>query len=54
MSAKASKQEQIKKDFLGSLLSLDKDQISEFINQKGKEPKKIKPFICLPSKEKEA
>lgn len=54
MSSKSSKQEEIKNNFLMSLLSVSRDQLTEFINQKGKDPKKIKPFICLPSKEKEA
>lgn len=54
MSVKSPKQEEIKNNFLGSLLSVEREQLTEFINQKGKDPKKIKPFICLPSKEKEA
>lgn len=39
--------EQKKKDFLKELMAIDKDQMSEFIKSKGKEPKMIKPFICL-------
>lgn len=39
--------EKNKKDFLSMLLSVDKDDLSDFIKNKGREPKKIKPFICL-------
>lgn len=53
MSSKIPKQNEIKNNFLGSLLDISREQLTEFINQKGKDPKKIKPFICLPSKEKE-
>lgn len=36
-----------KSEFLSMLLSTDKDQLQEFIKNKGREPKMIKPFICL-------
>lgn len=39
--------EEKKKDFLQMLVSIDRDQLTDFIKSKGKEPKKIKPFICL-------
>lgn len=39
--------EEKKKDFLEMLISVDREQLSEFVRTKGKEPKKIKPFICL-------
>ena len=38
-----------KEDFLTMLTYLDREQISAFIKQKGKEPKVIKPFIYLNS-----
>ena len=34
-------------EFLNMLLSADRDQLQEFIKNKGREPKTIKPFICL-------
>lgn len=52
MSINTPKYDEIKNNFIGSLLSVDREQLTEFINQKGKEPKKIKPFICLPSSTK--
>lgn len=36
-----------RKNFLHMLQSVSKEQLSEFIKAKGREPKKIKPFICL-------
>lgn len=42
-----NKYEENKKNFLSMLLSVDKDDLSDFIKNKGREPKKIKPFICL-------
>lgn len=50
MKKKISKEEK-KKDFLRMLVSVDKDQLSDFIKSKGREPKMIKPFICLNSKQ---
>lgn len=47
MSKKTPNQEQIKNNFIESLLNIDRDQLTDFINDKGKDPKKIKPFICL-------
>lgn len=43
---------EIKNNFIESLLTIGREQLTEFINQKGKEPKKIKPFICLPDSTK--
>lgn len=43
----AKNREDKKQDFLKMLVSVDRDQLSEFIKRKGKEPKMIKPFICL-------
>lgn len=39
--------EEKKKDFLQMLVSIDREQLIDFVKSKGKEPKKIKPFICL-------
>lgn len=39
--------EKNKKDFIKMLLSVNKDELQEFIKTKGREPKMIKPFICL-------
>lgn len=39
--------EEKKKDFLQMLVSIDREQLTDFVKSKGKEPKKIKPFICL-------
>lgn len=39
--------EEKKGKFLDMLLSADKDQLSDFIKNKGRKPKMIKPFICL-------
>ena len=39
--------EEIKNHFIQVLLSMDVEQMTDFIKNKGKEPKKIKPFICL-------
>lgn len=39
--------EEKKKDFLQMLVSIDREQLTNFVKSKGKEPKKIKPFICL-------
>jgi|GEM_PF-4814034 hypothetical protein len=36
-----------KSNFITMLLSMDKDQISDFIKDKGREPKKIRPFVYL-------
>lgn len=48
MSIKKPKYNEIKNNFITSLLAIDREELTEFINQKGKEPKKIKPFIFLP------
>lgn len=39
--------EEKKEDFLKMIMSADREQLTEFVKTKGKEPKKIKPFICL-------
>lgn len=39
-----------KNDFLTMLTSVNRDQLQEFIKNKGREPKMIKPFICLTSR----
>lgn len=39
--------EEKKKNFLQMLVSIDREQLTDFVKSKGKEPKKIKPFICL-------
>lgn len=44
---KDEKYKKKKSEFLSTLLSADKDQLQEFIKNKGREPKMIKPFICL-------
>lgn len=43
----AKNKEEAKKDFLAMLKDVDKNQLAEFIKQKGREPKMTKPFICL-------
>lgn len=43
----AKNKEEAKKDFLAMLKDADKNQLAEFIGQKGREPKMTKPFICL-------
>lgn len=43
----AKPSEDQRKDFIRTLLDMDKDQIAEFIKSKGRDPKKIKPFVCL-------
>lgn len=48
MSVKSPDFNEIKNNFINALISIDKEQLTEFVNSKGKEPKKIKPFICLP------
>lgn len=50
MNKKAMREEK-KKDFLSILVSVKKEQLSDFIKSKGREPKMIKPFICLNSKQ---
>lgn len=47
MSSKKPDYTDVKNNFLESLLSMDREQISDFVAQKGKEPKRIKPIICL-------
>ena len=39
--------EEKKENFLKMIMSVNREQLSEFVKLKGKEPKKIKPFICL-------
>lgn len=39
--------EEKKENFLKMIMSVNREQLSEFVKSKGKEPKKIKPFICL-------
>ena len=39
--------EQKRKDFINMLMAVSREEIAEFIKLKGKEPKQIKPFICL-------
>lgn len=36
-----------KDDFLKSLTTLSKEDMAKLIKQKGKEPKKIKPYLLL-------
>ena len=43
----AKNREDKKQDFLKMLVSVDRDQLSEFIKKKVKEHKMSKPFICL-------
>lgn len=47
MSSKKPNNTQVRNDFIESLLSMDREQISNFVAQKGREPKRIKPIICL-------
>lgn len=47
MSSKKPNYTDVKNNFLESLLSMDREQISDFVAQKGREPKRIKPIICL-------
>ena len=47
MSSKKPNYTKIKNNFLESLLSIDREQLSDFVAQKGREPKLIKPIICL-------
>lgn len=47
MASKSVDREKKKNDFIKMLISVDRDQLAEFINTKGKEPKLVKPFICL-------
>ena len=39
-----------KKNFIQLITSMDREQMARFIKEKGKEPKKIKPFAILSSK----
>jgi hypothetical protein len=41
--------EQHKSNFIEMLLHVDRDQLTQFIKEKGREPKLTKPFICLDS-----
>lgn len=52
MASKNPDMDKIKNNFVESLLEIDRERITEFIKQKGKEPKKIKPFIFLPQSTK--
>lgn len=52
MSSKKPDMDKIKNNFVESLLVINREEITEFIKQKGKEPKKIKPFIFLPQSTK--
>lgn len=47
---KSNKKEKNKNEFLKMLTVLDRDQLQEFIKDKGRKPKMIKPFICLNSR----
>ena len=47
MSSTKPNYNHVKNNFLESLLSMDREQISNFVAQKGREPKLIKPIICL-------
>lgn len=47
---KDEKYKKNKNDFLTMLTSVTRDQLQEFIKNKGREPKMIKPFICLDSR----
>ena len=47
---KDEKYQKDKNDFLIMLTSVNRDQLQEFIKNKGREPKMIKPFICLASR----
>ena len=42
--------EEKNEDFLKKLMSMTREEMTEFIRVKGKEPKLIKPIICLDSK----
>ena len=42
---KPTKQE--KQNFIQTITSMDREQLARFIREKGKEPKKIKPFVIL-------
>ena len=52
MGSKNHDMNKIKNNFVKSLLVINREEITEFIKQKGKEPKKIKPFIFLPQSTK--
>ena len=52
MGSKNPDMNKIKNNFVKSLLEINREEITEFIKQKGKEPKKIKPFIFLPQSTK--
>lgn len=52
MGSKKPDMNKIKNNFVKSLLVINREEITEFIKQKGKEPKKIKPFIFLPQSTK--
>lgn len=52
MGSKNPDMNKIKNNFVKSLLVINREEITEFIKQKGKEPKKIKPFIFLPQSTK--
>ena len=47
MAQKNENFDEIKNNFVESLMNVSREQITEFIKCKGKEPKKIKPIICL-------
>lgn len=34
--------------FIAAIASLDREQLSSYIKEKGKEPKMIKPFVVFP------
>lgn len=54
MSSKKPDYTNVKNNFIESLLSMDKEQISDFVAQKGREPKRIKPIVCLNLNQKES
>ena len=47
MSSNKPNYTDVKNNFIECLLSMDREQISDFITQKGREPKRIKPVVCL-------
>lgn len=44
---KDSNYDRKKSNFITMLLSMDREQISSFIKDKGREPKKVRPFVYL-------
>ena len=54
MSSKKPDYTDVKNNFIESLLSMEREQISDFVAQKGREPKRTKPIICLNLNQKES